>query len=91
MVFALNDIVGPKIRENEHFDSHCFYGNNISLTEHQVQFLEDYTEGYDVHGPFKIYLYRMTKSTIIKKCKMVISNLVINCFRNSCRSSSETS
>jgi hypothetical protein len=74
MVFALNDIVGPKIHGNEPFDRHCFYGNNMSLTEHQVQFLEDYTEDYDVHDPFKIYLYRMTKSTVIhKKCKMVIS------------------
>jgi hypothetical protein len=92
MVSALNDIVGPRIHGNEPFDIHCFYGNNISLTEQQVQFLVAYTEDYDLHDPFKIYLYRMTRSTVIaKKSKMVIPHLVINCFRNSCSSSSETS
>jgi hypothetical protein len=92
MVYALNDIVGPRIHGNEPFDIHCFYGNNISLIEQQVQFLVAYTEDYDLHDLFKTYLYKMTRSTVIaKKNKMVNSHLVINCFRNSCSSSSETS
>jgi hypothetical protein len=72
MVFALKDIVGPKIPGNEPFDSHCFYGNNMWLTEHQVHFLEGYTEDYDPNDPFKIYVYKMSSSTVIPEKSMMV-------------------
>jgi hypothetical protein len=70
---AYHDIVGPKISANRPFDRHCFYGNNMWLTESQVHLFEDYTEDYDPNDPFKIYVYKMSSSTVIPgKSKMVI-------------------
>jgi hypothetical protein len=70
---AYHDIVGPKITGNRPFDSHCFFGNNMWLTEDQVQYMNDFTEDYDPNDPFKVYVYKMSSSTVIpRKCKMVI-------------------
>jgi hypothetical protein len=70
---AYHDIVGPKITGSRPFDNHCFFGNDMWLTKDHVQYMNAFTEDYDPNDPFKVYVYRMTSSTVIpRKCKMVI-------------------
>jgi hypothetical protein len=73
MSLAYHDIVGPQLTGSRPFDDWCFFGNNIWLTAHQVEYLNAFTDGYDPDDPFKVYVYKLTSSTVIpRKCKMVI-------------------
>ena len=62
---------GPKIKGNRLLDEHCVFGNNMELTKEQLGYLEEIV-GECAGEPFKLYVYRMTKSSVIpNKAKMV--------------------
>jgi hypothetical protein len=64
--------VGPKSKRSISFDRNCIYGNDMCLTAKQVEYLVQFCNGLNEHDHFKVYLFRMTNSSVIKKkCKMV--------------------
>jgi hypothetical protein len=78
--FHYYDNVGPRSEKSISFDWHCIYGNEMWLTENQVQFLVGFCNDLNEDDRFKVYLYKMTNSSVIqKKCKMVGSYVLIHC------------
>ena len=74
--------IGPKIKGNRLLDEHCVFGNNMELTKEQLGYLEEIV-GDCAGEPFKLYVYRMTKSSVIpvkaKDGKTILSKFLLHC------------
>ena len=72
---SISCFLGPNISGNEEFDKHCYFANNVAMTEAQVAYLR--RQVAITKPPIPFYVFTTTKSNVQHgKAKMVNFELV---------------